>query len=275
MLRYRSVQSPDGDGGEIMLRIVVTALLLFNFVLQGTAQMKPPQDIGIDEKLGAQVAMDVVLKDESGRDVTLRSLIDKPTILFFNYFRCPGICPVLINNLVDVVNRMPLEPGKDFRLVAVSFDPADTPGVAREKKANYLTQMRRTFPPDSWHFLTGTAENTKTIADSAGFNYRRQGDMYVHPGAIIMLTPKGVISRYLYGTTFVPADVAIGVKEAAGGEVIPTVSKMLSFCYTYDPAGRGYVLNVTRVAGIATLAVVAVLALFVLRRRSRNKEKSA
>jgi protein SCO1 len=255
-----------------MLRIVITALLILNVVLNCNAQPKGARDSGIDEKLGKQVAMDIVLKDESGNDVTLRQLIDKPTILIFNYFRCPGVCPELINNMVEVINRIQVEPGKDFRVVAVSFDPTDTPALASEKKANYLNQMKRAFAPDAWHFLTGTAENTKAVADSAGFNYQRQGDMYMHPGAIIMLTPKGIISRYLYGTSFVPADVAIAAKEAAGGQVIPTVSKVLAFCYTYDPAGRRYVLNVTRLAGIMTLVIVAVVALFVFRGKAKKRQ---
>jgi protein SCO1 len=249
--------------------IYLLAALIMNFAMAGNAQMKTPPNVGIDEKLGKQVALDVVLKDENGNDVTLGRLIDKPTILMFNYFRCPGICPVLINNTVDVINRMQIEPGEDFRLIAVSFDPIDTPDIAREKKANYLNQVRRPFAPDAWHFLTGTAENTKAVANSAGFQYSRQGDMYAHPGALILLTPKGIISRYLYGTSFVPADVEIAVKEAAGGQVIPTVSKMLSFCYTYDPAGRGYVLNVTRLAGAITLLLVVVFVIVVLMRRKK------
>jgi len=255
-----------------MSRIFLSTVLLLSFALTCNAQMKAPADVGIDEKLGAQVAMDTILKDENGNDVTLRQLIDKPTILMFNYFRCPGICPVLINNVVGVVNRIQLEPGKDFRLVAVSFDPADTPELAREKKANYLNQVRRPFSPDAWHFLTGTGENTKAVADSAGFNYRRQGDMYIHPGAIIALTPKGIISRYMYGTSFVPAEVEMAVKEAAGGQVIPTISRVLTFCYTYDPAGRRYVLNVTRLVGAITLVVAGVFAVFVLKGRSKKQQ---
>ncbi len=255
-----------------MPRTLLSAVLFLTFSLTCGAQMKAPADIGIDEKLGAQVAMDTVLKDEDGNDVVLRRLIDKPTILIFNYFRCPGICPVLISNMVGVVNRMQLEPGRDFRLVAVSFDPTDTPELARGKKANYLNQMKRPFSPDAWHFLTGTAENTKAVADSAGFNYRRQGDMYMHPGAIIVLTPKGVISRYLYGTSFVPADVELAVKQAAGGQIIPTISRVLAFCYTYDPAGRKYVFNITRFVGAATLVLAAVFLILVLRKRSKTRE---
>jgi len=257
------------------IRMFLTTALLFSFSLAISAQTNAALDVSIDEKLGAQIAADIVLKDEDANDVTLGALVDKPTILIFNYLRCPGICPVLISNVVEVVNQMELEPGKDYRLVAVSFDPTDTPEMARQKKANYLNQMRRPFPPDAWHFLTGSAENTKAVADSAGFNYRQQKDMYVHPGAIIMLTPTGMISRYMYGTSFLPADVEMAVREAAGGQVRPTISKMLAFCYTYDPEGRGYVFSITRFAGAITLAISGIFVVFVVWGKSRKKEQKS
>lgn len=253
-----------------MFRKILVCILLVIFALAGNAQMRTPSDVGIDEKLGSQVALDTALSDENETVVTLRQYVDKPTILMFNYFRCPGICPVLINSMVDVVNRMQLEPGKDYRIVAVSFDHTDTPALARGKKANYLNQMRRPFSPDNWHFLTGTAENVKAVADSAGFQYRQQGDMYVHPGAIMLLTPKGILSRYLYGTSFLPADVEIAVKEAAGGEVLPSISRVLAFCYVSDPQGRGRVFSVTRFVGAATLVIAGVFVVFFLRRRKRG-----
>jgi protein SCO1 len=256
-----------------MSRMLVVVVLLLNFAVTAKAQMNTALDVGIDEKLGKPVAIDTVLKDENAQDVTLRQLVNKPTILMFNYFRCPSVCPVLINNIVEVVNQIQLEPGKDFRIVAVSFDPTDTPELARQKKANYLNQMRRQFSPATWHFLTGTAENTRAVADSAGFRYRLFGDTYIHPGAIIVLTPKGIISRYLYGTSFLPADVAMAVQEAASGQVRPTISKALAFCYTYDPEGRRYVFSVTRVVGAATLVLAAVFMIFVLRGRSRKSSQ--
>ena len=252
-----------------MARLFFVAVLLLGVAL-GNAQMKAPGDIGIDEKLGAQVAMDAVLKDENGDEITLGRLIDKPTILIFNYFSCPGICPVLLSNMVEVVNRMQLEPGREFRLVAVSFDPRDMPEAARQKKANYLNQMRRPFRPEAWLFLTGGAQETKAVADSAGFRYRQEGDMYVHPGAIIVLTPEGKISRYLYGTDFLPADVEMAVREAARGQVRPTISKMLAFCYTYDPKGRGYVFSVTRLVGAITLVLAGAFVAFVLWGKTRR-----
>jgi protein SCO1 len=255
-----------------MVRTFFVAVLL-SITLAGNAQTKSSSPVDIDEKLGSQIALDTVLKDEDGKDVTLRQYVDKPTILIFNYFRCPGICPVIISNMLQVVNKMNLEPGKDYRLIAVSFDPTDTPDKARVKKANYLNQMKRPFSPDAWHFLTGSAENSRIVANSAGFKYIRQGDMYVHPGAIMVLTPKGILSRYLYGTSYVPADVEIAVREAAGGQVLPSVSRILSFCYVSDPQGRGYVFSVTRFVGAATLIIAGIFIVFVLKGRSKETKQ--
>jgi protein SCO1/2 len=258
---------------EKMVQKLLALALLLTAGAVSYAQMKAPTEIGIDEKLGSSIDLDAVLKDETGKQVTLRQYVDKPTILIFNYFRCPGICPVLISNMVQIVNQMQLEPGKDYRLIAVSFDPTDTPQLAAEKKANYLNQMRRPFSPDDWHFLTGDAASTKAVADSAGFRYQLKGDMYVHPGAIMLLTPKGILSRYIYGTSFVPADVEMAVKQAAGGTVLPTISKALAFCYTYDPQGRQYVFSITRLVGTATLVLAGIFIVFVIRGKVKKSKK--
>ncbi|MBN2319462.1 MAG: SCO family protein [Acidobacteria bacterium] len=253
-------------------RIFILAVFIAVSSMTGFSQMKSGSEVDVDEKLGETIAMDIPLKDENGNDITLGSLVDRPTILIFNYFRCPGICPILLSSVVNVVNEMSLEPGKDYRLVAVSFDPTDTPEMARQKKANYLNMMRRPFPPDAWHFLTGSGENTRVVADSAGFGYRKQSeDMYMHPGVIILLTPEGIISRYIDGTSYQPAEVTMAIQEAAAGQVRPTISKVLSFCYSYDPEGRRYVFSITRFFGAAILAVVVVFMVFVVLRKKNNR----
>jgi len=259
------------NGGNMVARIFLTVAIWVMFLTAGFAQLQSSPEVGIDEKLGETVAMDAPLKDENGDDVTLRQLIDKPTILIFNYFRCPGVCPALLSSVTTVINQMSLEPGVDYRLVAVSFDPTDTPEIARQKKANYLNLMRRPFPPDAWRFLTGSAQNTQAVAASTGFGYKKQGeDMYMHPGAIIMLTPKGVISRYLYfDKNYLPADVTMAVQEAASGKVRPTISKILSFCFSYDPEGRTYVFSITRLVGAVILVLVVVfLAIVIFRKKT-------
>jgi len=256
----------------MIARIVLMMAVLTVLGTTGNAQMKSGSDVDVDEKLGQTVALDVPLVDENGSEITLRALVDRPTILIFNYFRCPGICPILLSSVVNVVNEMSLEPGRDYRVVAVSFDPTDTAEMARQKKANYLNMMRRPFPPDAWRFLTGSARNTKAVADSAGFNYRKQSeDMFMHPGVIMVLTHQGILSRYIYGSSYQPAEVVMAIQEAEAGQVRPTISKVLSFCYSYDPEGRRYVFSVTRFFGAAVLALVAVFLVFVVFRKKKKE----
>jgi len=254
------------NGTEKCLRLAVVLgfALILGATLPARAQGTAPLEAGIDEKLGRPVALDAILKDEAGKDITLRQLIDKPTILVFNYFRCPGICPLLLNGVVEVLNQLKLEPGKDFLVIAVSFDPSDTPEMAHQKQMNYLRQMTRPFPPKAWRFLTGDAQSTKTVTESVGFNFRAQGDMFTHPVALIVLTPKGIVSRYIYGTTFLPADVEMAIQEAAGGQVRPTISKVLALCYSYDPESRRYVFNMTRVVGAVLLVLAGGFVIYLL-----------
>jgi protein SCO1 len=232
-------------------------------------------DVGIDEKLGARVAVDAVLRDEAGKDVTLGRLIDKPTILTLNYFRCAGICTPLLNNMADVINQIGIEPGKDFQVITVSFDPRDTAEIAQQKRVNYLKLMTRPVPPASWRFLTGDAPNTRRVTDSVGFKFRAVGEDFLHSGAIIVLAPDGTVTRYLYGISFLPADLQMAIQEAAAGQVRPTIARFLAFCYSYDPRDRQYVLNLTRVLGASILILIAGFVVYLLKGRSRgNQEKT-
>lgn len=260
--------------GEVTLRGAGTAAMGLACMLACAillrAQGAAPVEVGVDEKLGMAAALDVVLKDEEGQDITLRDLVDRPTILTLNYFRCTGICTPQLNGLVDMINRIRLEPGRDFRIVTVSFDPRDTPEIARQKRINYLGRMKRPVDPQAWRFLTGEEQATRQVADSVGFRFRAEGDQYSHPGAVIVLTDRGVVSRYIYGIAFLPADVEMAVREAIGGHFRPTIAKMLSFCYSYDPESRVYVFNLTRVMGAVTLILVGGFVILVVRSRSRG-----
>jgi protein SCO1 len=232
----------------------------------------------IDEKLGSAAALDVVLRDESGSPVRLGQLVDKPTILTLNYFRCASICTPLLNGLASALNGVELKPGQDFQVITVSFDPTDTPEIAHQKQINYLGEMRRQFPPQAWRFLTGEAQATRKLADSVGFQYRAEGDQYVHPGAIMILTPRGVVSRYIYGISFLAADLQAALQDAAGGQVRPTISRIAAVCYAYDPASRTYVFSMTRTVGAATLLVAGGFVLYLVlgrRRRSDGSGRSA
>ena len=253
--------------------VVLAVVLLSGVSTPVRGQGSAPREAGVDEKLGAQVALDTVLKDEDGKDITLRQLVNKPTILTLNYFTCPGICSPLLNALVGSFNRLGPEPGKDFQVITVSFDPSDTPEVARQKRVNYLKQMQRPFPPEAWRFLTGSAQATQAVTDSVGFNFRPAESGFVHAGVIVVLTPQGNVSRYLYGISFLPADIQMALQEAAKGLLRPTVSRVLAFCYSYDPQSRSYVLSITRLTGAAVLLFAVGFMFFILRGKFKSKKE--
>jgi protein SCO1 len=269
--RFRDTASVPGAAGRLGSRRFRSVSLILLVCAAWVTLLDAATDVGIDEKLGATAALDSVLKDESGRDVALRQLIERPTILTLNYFRCAGICTPLLNGLAATLNQIELRPGTDFQVITVSFDPTDTPEMARQKRTNYLSEMQRPFPPKAWRFLTGTEVNTRALADSVGFRYRKTGDQYVHPGVLIVLSPRGVVSRYIPGVSFLPADLQIAIQDAAGGQVRPTGSRTLAFCYSYDPGSRTYVFSLTRL--VATLTLVGAgtfMGFLLLKGRSRR-----
>ena len=235
---------------------------------------EPPPNVGVDEKLGQTVPLDIMLVDEQGDRVSLRSLIDKPTLLTLNYFRCTGICTPLLNGIAEMLQKTDMVPGKDFQILTVSFDPRDDAELAGRKKENYLKQLKPGFPPTAWRFLTGDPISTKRLADSVGFRFAKHGDDYIHAGAVMMLSSTGKVTRYLYGITYLPFDVKMAVTEAAQGRTGPTVARLLRFCFSYDPAGHKYSLNVTRIAAAFTIMLAAGFGIAVaVKRKKRPKSE--
>ena len=255
-----------------MITFALTLLASLALAFAQTEPSPPKAAVGIDEKLGTTIPLDLTLRDETNQPVTLRNLVDKPTILTLNYFRCAGICTPQLNALVQVLNQIPLEPGKDFQVITVSFDERDTPDIAAKKRVNYLHTFTRPFPEQAWRFLTGDATTTRALADAVGFRYQRQGNDFVHAASIIFLSPKGEVTRYMSGVSFLPADVQMAVGEARLGQARPTISKWLSMCYSYDPQGRRYLFSVTRTAAVLTiLGAVTFVAVLLLRNRQRGE----
>ena len=262
---------------RLLLPLAISLLAIFPApLLAQTASPAPApaptfstEEVGIDEKLGATIPLDLTLNGEDGKPVTLRQLIDKPTILTLNYFRCAGICTPQLNGVAEVLNRTGAIPGQDFQVLTVSFDPRDEPEIAAQKRTNYLGEITRPFPPGAWRFLTGPGSTTKALADAVGFKFKPVGDDFVHAAAIIFISPKGQITRYMYGVTYLPADLEMAAQEAARGEAQPTINKFLKFCFSYDPAGRKYVLNTTTIGAIIII-LAALIFVFTLTRRGRK-----
>jgi protein SCO1/2 len=214
--------------------------------------------------------MDVRLRDEEGRDVTLREVVTRPTALCFVYFRCPGICTPLLTEVADLLSELEMKAGEDFDLVTVSFDPSDTPAMAREKRKAYLGLVKRPMPESSWRFLTGEPAEISRITDAAGFRYTPDGKDYQHPKALIFISPEGKIVRYLTGKKFVPFDFKMAVAEANEGRAGFTVSRVLLLCFSYDRKSSRYALSITRIGGaMIVLAALGFFLYLVLGRRKR------
>ena len=251
--------------------------LFLAIILKTTAfaeQPIKPYDIGIEEKLAGYVPLDASFYDETGQAISLKQLIHNPTIVSLVYYHCANICNPLLSGLAAVLTKLPLEPGKDYSVLTISFDDKDTPTTALQKKKNYLKAINKPFPEEAWKFLTGDRANINKITRAVGFKFKREGEEFMHPAALIALSADGKIIRYLYGITFLPFDLKMALTDASEGRIGPTISKVLLYCYSYDPKGKKYVLNITRITGGAVLlSVVAFFVYLTIKSKARNRKE--
>lgn len=227
--------------------------------------------IGIDQKMGAQVPLDLPFLDEAGHDVKLGQYFGKPVILALVYYSCPSLCNMVLDGTVRAASALKTTVGKDYDVVAVSFDPRETPEMAREKKATIVKEYNRPGSENGWHFLTGSEDASKQLANAVGFHYRfdSMSNQYVHSAAIILLTPEGKVNRYFYGIAYEPRDVRLGLDEASEGKIGSLTDAVLLYCCHYDPATGKYgvvIMNVLRLAGLLTVVMLAGFMIVMLRR---------
>lgn len=234
-------------------------------------------EVGVYEHLDNVIPGRLSFRDENNNPVILKDLIKRPTILALIYFDCPGICPQLLASVANVVRKMDMQLGKDYQIITVSFNELDTPEKALDKKNNFLDRKSKHYA-QYWKYLTGDSTNIHTLTNAVGFKFIRAGNDFIHPSCITILSPEGKITRYLYGTTFLPFDVKMALIEAQKGISRPTINRILEYCFSYDPAGRRYSLEVTKVSAtiILFIAVIFFISLIVRssRKRSRSKEPS-
>ena len=239
----------------------------------------PLREIGFDQNLDQLVPLDTPLVDEAGRAVRLGDFFGKrPVVLIFAYYDCPMLCTLVINGLASALGVLSLEPGKDFEIVTVSFDPRDTPATATAKKAVYLDRYKRPGAAAAWHFLTGGRESIATLTRAAGFRYAwdDRTKQFAHPTGVIVLTPEGRLARYLFGIEYGPRDLRLALVEASAGKVGTPVDALLLYCYHYDPMTGRYGLVIMRAMRIAGAATVFALAgfIFVMLRRERTQHST-
>ncbi len=251
-------------------------LICLLFMLLGgslLAQVKPFNtdniEVGIIEKLDALIPLDLVFQTENGESKSLAELIDKPTILSFVYFDCPGACGPLLAGIAEVAGKLDMEMGKDYQILTISFDPKDSPIKAVAEKANFVQQIEEKYWP-YWNFLTSDQETIHNITEGVGWRYKPQGLDFAHPSAIMIVSPEGKLTRYLYGVSFLPFDLKMALIEAQKGISQPTINKILEYCFAYDPQGRTYSLQITRIVG-SLIIFIAVLIFGILLIRGRRK----
>ena len=259
----------------LTLSLMLSLLLLFPLrtpVLAHVEDSKQQLEIGIKEKLGLLIPLELTFYDENGKPVSLKQLIKTPVILAPVYYSCPNVCNFLLQNIAGALGKLPAEPGKEYVVLAFSFDETEKPPLAAEKKKTYLQMIGKPFPSEAWRFLTGEKEDILKLTEAVGFQFQRVGKDFQHPVALIILSHEGKIIRYLYGTDILPFDLKMALLEASEGRVGPTISKALRFCFSYDPKGRRYVFNTLKITGIATLAFALLFALFLMVKGKRTRD---
>ncbi len=249
--------------------LLLSAFLIFTF-FPLAAQADPDLEIGVIEKLDRYIPLDVKLVNEEGEEVIIGDLIDKPTILNFVYFRCPGICSPLMDGLADVIDKTDLVLGQDYQALTISFDHREGTILAIRKKNNYLNLMeKKEQAREGWRFYTGDSVNITRLTEATGFRFKPTGNDFIHAATLIILDPEGKITRYMNGIYFLPFEMKMSILDASEGKSGPTINRVLQYCYSYDPEGQAYVLNITKVAGtlVIFMGLVLFLVLVLVRKR--------
>jgi len=259
-----------------IIRIIILFISLIFLGANGTIAQEEKNDpdaaeegkIFIEEQTGAFLPLDTQFFDESGNAVTLGELIDKPTVLLPNYFYCPNSCSFNLANLAAAVNRMKMTAGKDYRLIALSFNHKDTPADARDAKQNYIKLLYDEFPEDQWSFVTGTKDNISAVLDTIGYAFKPVEDgTFIHPSALVTVAEDGKVIKYVYGS-FIPGDVEMALSEATKGMPAISVKRLLNYCFNYDPDKNKTFFQTTKIVALLVFgSLIAFFFLKILRRK--------
>jgi len=236
----------------------------------------PFQRLGFDQRVGSKVPADLVFRDESGKTVRIGDYFGKrPVVLALVYYGCPMLCPLTLNGLARSLKGMTFDAGKEFEVVVVSFDPRETPAMAAAAKRDVLRDYGRPETAGAWHFLTGGAEPIRRLAQTVGFRYfyDPQVRQFAHAAGIVLLTPQGAASRYLYGIDFPARNVRLGLVEAASNRIGSPIDQVLLYCFHYDPVQGRYsvvTLNIVRLSALLSVAGLGLMIALLLRREHQR-----
>ena len=263
------------------LPAIILALLSGTFVFTTEAQSLTESqlsDIRFDQKLGSQVSLDLHFRDETGKPVTLSDYFGrKPVVLVLGYYQCPMLCTLTFNGMVEAMNDMRWSIGDEFNVVNVSINPKETSELAAAKRRNYLKQYGRPSATEGWHFLTGDEPQIKALADEVGFHYAYDSSVqqFAHPSGLVILTPDGKVSKYLFGMKFAPPELYAALQAASRRNVGSPIHRLVLLCFHYNPIKGKYgalIMVIIRIMGVATLAgMVWLFGAMILRERKRAR----
>lgn len=248
--------------------LVIVAFVASTALAQTSGLPGQLKGVTIEQNLNHQLPLNLVFKDETGKTVHLQDYFgEKPVVLSMAYYHCPMLCPYVLNGMAGALKAVPFDAGKQFTILTISFDPTDTPEIARAEKQKYMKQYGRAGTENGWHFLTGTQENINAITKATGFYYEYDAStgQYGHASAIMIATPEGKLARYFYGIEYPPKDLRLALVEASENKIGSVADQLLLFCFHYDPStGKysAYAVNFVRLGGVLT---VLALGLFVMK----------
>ena len=235
---------------------------------------KALNNVGIDQKLNEQVPLDLVFRDESGREVRLAEYFNhgRPVVIALVYYECPMLCNQVLNGLTGSLKTLSFDVGKEFDVVTVSFDPRETPQLAANKKASYMARYGRPGADQAWHFLTGDQKSIDGLTQAVGFRYAYDTatKQFAHASGIMLATPEGKLARYFYGIEYSPKDLRLSIVEASANKIGSPVDQLLLYCYHYDPTSGKYglaIMNMVRLGGVITVVGICSLLIFLRRRK--------
>lgn len=258
-----------------MKRLLVLALIALPLVAQVDTQ--PPQ-ISIAQKLNTQIPLDLQFRNERGEVVRLHELFrsGRPVLLNFVYFRCPMLCPMVLEGTTTSLTHLKFDIGREYDVLTISIDPRDTARTAAELKEKYVRRYGRLDAAKGWHFLTAHESAIKKLTEAVGFQYSYDSrtDQFAHGAALLVLTPEGRTSRYFYGFEYKPRDLRLAIVEASAGKIGTPVDQFLLLCFHYDPATGKYSRNAmmfARAGGVTTLLALGGF-IFVMIRKERTQK---
>ena len=264
-----------------MKRLILMALVATP-LFATTSATKPilPGEVSIAQKLDAQLPLDVMLRDESGRVVRLGEYFHpgKPVLLHFVYYNCPMLCPMVLEGLTSTLTELKFDVGKEFEVITVSIDPRDTPRQASERKERAIRRYGRLSGASGWHFLTGHESAIRRLTAAVGFRYAYDiaANQFAHGTVLLVVTPEGRLSRYLYGFEYKARDLRLALTEASQNRIGGAAEQVLLLCFHYDPATGKYsrsAMNFVRAGGVATVAAIASFIIVMIRREKRDRPR--